>query len=586
MLPLVLSALLLASSPATPPADWSTPFERSSGNTTATYAQCIAYYQRLDKAYKEITVREVGETDSGRPLHEVVISTGGGKADPATARRQGHRVVLIQNGIHPGEPEGIDASMMLARDLVQKPALRQLLRNTTVVLIPIYNVGGALNRNSTTRVNQNGPESYGFRGNARNLDLNRDYVKQDSRNARAFAELFRRWQPDIFLDNHTSNGADYQYTMTLIPTQKDKLHPALSQYLTAQLLPALYQGMDQRQWPLTPYVDFLGRTPDARGLVGFLETPRYSTGYAALFNTIGFVTETHMLKAFAPRVRATYDFMAVLLQTIQAQDGALAQARTAAAQQMATQQEFPLAWQLDTTRAETFTFRGYLGHLKPSEVSGQPRLYYNQQEPYTKPIPFYNSFRATTTVRRPAAYLIPQAWGEVVERLQRAGVQLQRLRQDTTLTAEFYHIDDYKTSSRPYEGHYLHSQVQVTAQPQTVHFLRGDYVAQLNQPAARYLVEMLEPQATDSFFAWGFFDSILQQKEHFSDYVFEDLAAELLRQQPELRQRLEKLKKENAEFASNGQAQLEWVYRNSPHYEAAYLRYPIARWQGRALLVD
>jgi len=583
MFGLLLSTLLLTSSPAAPPTDWSTPFERSTGNTTATYAQCIAYYQRLDKAYKEITVREAGETDSGRPLHEVVISTGGSKADAATARRQGHRVVLIQNGIHPGEPEGIDASMMLARDLVQKPELRQLLRNTTVVIIPIYNVGGALNRNSTTRVNQDGPESYGFRGNARNLDLNRDYIKQDSRNARAFAELFRRWQPDVFLDNHVSNGADYQYTMTLIPTQKDKLHPVLSQYLTGQLLPALYQGMEQKQWPLTPYVDFQGRTPDARGLIAFLETPRYSTGYAALFNTLSFMTETHMLKAFAPRVRATYDFMTVLLQTVQAQDAALAQARTTADQQVAAQQEFPLAWQLDTARAEAFTFRGYLGHLKPSDVSGQPRLYYNRQEPYAKSIPFYNSFRATVTAKRPAAYLIPQAWGEVVDRLQRAGVQLQRLRQDTTLTADFYHIDDYKTAPRPYEGHYLHSQVQVSVQPQAVRFLRGDYIARLDQPVARYLMEVLEPQATDSFFAWGFFDSILQQKEHFSDYVFEDVAAELLRQQPMLRQRLDKLKQEDSTFATNGTAQLDWVYRNSPYYEAAYLRYPVARWQGGQL---
>ena len=586
MLNLLLSAFLLTASPTPPPADdWRTPFEQGNGNTTATYDQCIAYYQRLGKAYKQITLRVAGETDSGRPLHEVVISDNC-KADPADAHRRGHRVVLIQNGIHPGEPEGIDASMMLARDLVQKPELRALLRHTTIVLIPIYNVGGSLNRNSTTRANQNGPESYGFRGNARNLDLNRDYAKQDSRNARSFAQLFQRWQPDIFLDNHTSDGADYQHTMTLIPTQQSKLHPALSQYMRGQLLPALYAGMAQKQWPLAPYVDFQGRTPDARGLVGFLETPRYSTGYTTLFNTIGFITETHMLKAFTPRVRATYDFMVVLLHAVQAQDAAIAQARAEAARQLAAQQEFPLAWQLDTTRAETTTFRGYAGKLKPSEVSGQPRLYYDKQQPYTKQIPYYNSFRATATARRPAAYLIPQAWAEVVERLRLSGVQLQRLRQDTTLTADFYHIDDYKTGPRPYEGHYLHTQVQVTAKPQAVRFLRGDYVARLDQPAARYLVEMLEPQATDSFFAWGFFDSVLQQKEYFSDYVFEDVAADLLRSDPTLRQQLEAAKKANPALAASGGAQLDWVYRHSPYYEPAHLRYPVARWQGGALPVE
>ena len=588
MLSFLLAACLFSASSAPPPAaDWRTPYERGNGNTTATYAECIAYYQRLAAAYPQITLREAGPTDSGRPLHEVVIDADGA-ADPAEARRRGHRIVLIQNGIHPGEPEGIDASMMLARDLVQQPRLQELLRHTTVVIIPIYNVGGALNRNSTTRANQNGPESYGFRGNARNLDLNRDYAKQDSRNARSFAALFGRWQPDIFLDNHVSDGADYQYTMTLIPTQKDKLNPILSQYLTGQLLPALYAGMARKKWPLTPYVDFAGRTPDARGLVGFLETPRYSTGYAALFNTIGFITETHMLKAYAPRVRATYDFMAVLLRTVRAQDDALGRARAAAAEQVAAQTEFPLAWTLDTTRAETVTFRGYEGRLKPSEVSGRPRLYYDRQQPYARPIPYYNYFRPTATARRPAAYLIPQAWAEVVDRLRGAGVRLQRLRQDTTLTAEFYRIGDYQTSPRPYEGHYPHSQVQLTAAPAAGRFLRGDYVARLadNPTTARYLVEMLEPQATDSFFAWNFFDSVLQQKEYFSDYVFEDLAAALLRQNPALRQQLEAAKTAAPALAASAAAQLDWVYRHSPYFEPAYRRYPVARWLGGALPVE
>ena len=586
MLSFLLATTLLLT-PTPPPADWRTPYERGDGNTTATYAECLAYYQRLAAAYPQITLREAGPTDSGRPLHEVVVDADGA-ADPAEARRRGHRIVLIQNGIHPGEPEGIDASMMLARDLVQQPKLQQLLRTTTVVIIPIYNVGGALNRNSTTRANQNGPASYGFRGNARNLDLNRDYAKQDSRNARSFAALFRRWQPDVFLDNHVSDGADYQYTMTLIPTQQDKLHPALSAYLTSELLPALYAGMAKKKWPLTPYVDFRGRTPDARGLVGFLETPRYSTGYAALFNTIGFITETHMLKAYAPRVRATYDFMAVLLRAVQTQAAALARARAAAAAQLATQQEFPLAWTLDTTRAATVTFRGYAGQLKPSEVSGRPRLYYDRSRPYARPIPYYNYFRPTATARRPVAYLIPQAWAEVVDRLRGAGVRLQRLRADTTLTAEFYHVADYQTSPSPYEGHYPHRQVQLTAAPAAGRFLRGDYVAALadNPATARYLVEMLEPQATDSFFAWNFFDSILQQKEYFSDYVFEDLAAALLRQRPALRQQLDAAKAADPALAADGAAQLDWVYRHSPYFEPAYRRYPVARWLGGALPVE
>ncbi|MBT9392475.1 M14 family metallopeptidase [Hymenobacter sp. NST-14] len=574
----LLAALVLTSppAPAAPGPDWRTPFELGNGNQTTTHEECIRYYQRLAAAYPEIQLREAGSTDSGRPLHEVVVSLDG-DFDAASLRAKGRRIVFIQNGIHPGEPEGIDASMLLARDYVQQKNLRRQLTDVVLVILPIYNVDGALNRNSTTRTNQNGPESYGFRGNARNLDLNRDYIKQDSRNARSFAALFQRWQPDVYVDTHTSNGADYQYTMTLIATQKDKLHPALSQYMQQQLLPALYGGMERQKWYLTPYVDFQGRTPDARGLVGFLETPRYSTGYTTLFNTIGFVTETHMLKAYTPRVKATYDFLALLINTTHQQATALGEARATAARQSRQQQQFPLGWTLDTTQVEQFTFRGFAGKTRASEVSGQPRLYYDRTAPFTRAIPYYNTFRPTTTVQRPRAYVLPQAWGEVAERLRLSGVQLRTLSMDTVINGEGYYIQDYKTGQRPYEGHYLHSQVQVRPVQQPRQFLRGDYYISLAQPAARYLIETLEPQATDSFFAWGFFDSMLQQKEHFSDYVFEDVAAALLRRRPELRAQLDAKKQQDPAFAANAAAQLDWVYRQSDHYEPTHLRYPVLR---------
>ena len=219
-------------------------------------------------------------------------------------------------------------------------------------------------------------------------------------------------------------------------------------------------------------------------------------------------------------------------------------------------------------------------------MSGEPRLYYDRGAPFTREINYYNTFRPIITVARPEAYLIPQAWGEVLDRLRAAGVPLQRLLRDTTLTAEVYYIEEYKTSPRPYEGHYLHSAVAVHPTQQALPYRKGDYVARLDNATARFLVETLEPQATDSFFAWGFFDSILQQKEHFSDYVFEDVAADLLRRDPALRKRLEKLKRENPLFARSGAAQLEWVYRSSPYYETSHQRYPVARWLGGALATE
>jgi hypothetical protein len=588
---LLAASLLTTAYPPAPPAaaypapipPLTTPFERDPAhNTTATYAECVAFYQELAAAYPAtVRLREAGPTDSGQPLHEVVLSADG-TFEPAASRALGRPILFVQNGIHPGEPEGIDASMLLARDLLRDRKLLPLLRQVTLVIIPAYNIDGMLNRNSTTRVNQNGPREYGFRGNARHLDLNRDFVKQDSRNARSFAALFQKWRPEIFVDTHTSNGADYQYTITLIASQHNKLAPALGTYLQEKLLPALYKGMAQKKWPMAPYVDFEGETP-ASGLRAFLETPRYSTGYAALFNSIGFMPETHMLKAFGPRVRATYDLLLTYLQTTAAQAPTLLAARAAADQALATQMQFPLAWAVRDTASGTVEFRGYEAGHKPSAVSGQPRLYYDRARPYTQPVPYYNAARVTATAAAPVAYAIPAAWGEVLDNLRRNGVVLRPLTQPLTGPAATYSVEDYKTTPRPYEGHYLHSQVKLTAsdsQPTTLP--AGTYLAVLAEqgPAARYLVEALEPQATDSFFAWGFFDSILQQKEHYSDYVFEDLAAEFLTQNPAVRTQLEAAKKADAALATSGPAQLEWVYQHSPYREAGYRRYPVLRWLG------
>ncbi|TDN38147.1 hypothetical protein A8B98_25350 [Hymenobacter sp. UV11] len=565
----------------TPPPALTTPFERDpQHNTTATYTECLAFYKDLAAAYPTtMQLRAAGLTDSGQPLHEVVLSADG-TFEPAASRAKGRPILFIQNGIHPGEPEGIDASMALARDLLRDKQLLPLLRQVTVVVIPAYNIGGMLNRNSTTRVNQNGPREYGFRGNARNFDLNRDFVKQDSRNARSFAALFQKWRPEVFVDTHTSNGADYQYTITLIPTQPDKLGPVLGKYLQTQLLPALYAGMAKKSWPLTPYVDFAGETPES-GLRAFLESTRYSTGYAALFNSLGFMPETHMLKAFGPRVRATYDLLLTYVQTIANQAPTLLAARAAADRALATQTQFPLAWALNEQPSGTVEFRGYEAGHKASGVSGQPRLYYDRSRPYVRPVPFYNAAHAVASAAAPVAYAIPAAWGEVLDNLRRNGVVLRKLPQPLTGPAEAYTIEDYKTSPKPYEGHYLHSQIKLATRTQKSETLPpGTYLAVLAEQgaAARYLIEALEPQATDSFFAWGFFDSILQQKEHYSDYVFEDLAAAYLTQNPDVRQQLDAAKKTDPALAASGPAQLEWVYQHSPYAEPGYRRYPVLRW--------
>lgn len=551
----------------------SLPFEADS-NTTAAYQEAIRFYEDLAVAYPELRLQAHGQTDAGYPLHLAVVAKDGAWT-PEQARAQGKMVLFVNNAIHPGEPCGVEATMLLLRNLLQGPDKNAVLERLTLVAIPFYNIGGGLNRGAHSRANQNGPAAYGFRGNAKNLDLNRDFIKCDSRNAQTFNQLFAYWQPDVFVDNHTSNGADYPYTMTLIPTQSDKLHPSLAGYLDEQLVPQLFAGMKADGWEMTPYV-YARTTPD-EGIAAFLDLPRYSTGYAALHNTIGFMPEAHMLKPFRDRVASTYAFMDNLIRIILQDQADIQHARSEAIADVASRDSFALNWALDPARSMPLLFKGYEAKYKTSEVSGLPRLYYDRTAPYEKEIPHFRFYNSVSKVSRPAAYVIPQAYQDVIDRLRWNGVELYRLTEDVVLDCEQYRIAGYKTVNAPYEGHYLHREVEVERLQQPWAYRKGDYVVLANQAANRYIVETLEPQGADSFFAWNFFDGILMQKEHFSAYVFEDKAAAMLAEDPLLRQALEEKRAIDTTFAQSARAQLNFVYERSPHYEPTFRLYPVAR---------
>ena len=554
---------------------WVTPFEQSHGTETATYHQTISYYQKLAKVYPQIQVTKSGMTDSGLPLHVVVISKDR-HFDPAQIHREGKAVLFIDNGIHPGEPCGIDASMMLARDLVQKQAMKGLLDHVVVVIIPIYNIGGALNRSWPSRANQNGPKSYGFRGNARNFDLDRDFIKADSRNMKSFAHIFHRWNPDVMVDNHASDGADYQYVMTLIETQQDVFDPVMRRYYESSMRPALYAGMQKDGFPMIPYVESFHKTPDS-GIDSFMDYPRFSSGYAALFNTISFITETHMLKPYRQRVRASYQFMHVMLQVMNRDYRQLLRVRSDADQYVAAQKEFRYNWKMDTTSWKPLQFKGYAAKYHKSKVTDLPQLYYDEHEPYTKQIRYYDRYIALDSVRAPKAFVLPQAWFQVAERLRENGVILRSLKHDTTMAVTAYHITDYKTFSRPYEGHYPHIDVTVEPIRDTLSFRKGDYLIRMNQKTNRYIMEVLDPRFNDSFFRWNFFDTVLMQKEYFESYVFDTVAVRILHNHPVLAREFRAKQESDTSFANDARGQLNWIYHRSKYFEPVYMRYPVYR---------
>ena len=552
--------------------DLQTPFERGNGNTTATYAELMEFYRDLAREYAEINLQTLGETDSGEPLHLITYNPDGG-FDFQKLRKE--KVVLfILNGIHPGEPDGIDATSLLMRDLASGKV--SVPGNVVISAIPVYNIGGALNRNSGSRANQNGPESYGFRGNSRNYDLNRDFLKMDTGNARTFASIFKMVRPHLFLDTHVSNGADYTYTLTHLFTQHNKLGGPAGSFLENTLRPGLEKALTDNGWSITPYVNVFNRPPDA-GFSQFMDYPRYSTGYAALWNTPGLMVETHMLKPYASRVEGTYELMQRLIELAETHGDSLKKLREVSEGLYRAGKFYPFNWEIDSTAYQDLPFVGYRADTIISSVTGLPRLKYNRQEPVRLEVPYYNQFRNLDSIQIPRAYILPRTWNRIRERLDWNGIEYVEFEADSTLEVTRYRIEDYKTYSRPYEGHYPHYQTQIQKEVDTVAFRAGDLWIPTAQEGVRYLLETLEPQLPDSFFNWNFFDPILQQKEGFSPYVFEDTAAEMLRSDPELKMAFERKKSEDPDFSENAYGQLEWIFQRSTNYEAAHMQYPVYR---------
>ena len=518
-------------------------------------------------------MEKAGTADGGYPIH-IVYYTPNGDFNKEHWRKEGKLVVLINNAIHAGEPDGVDASMLLLREAANGKFT--IPDNVVLAVIPAYNIGGMLNRNSFSRATQNGPESYGFRGNAQNLDLNRDMIKCDAAETKTMQQLFMTLDPAVFIDNHVSDGADYQHTMTLIETQHNKLGGQTGNYMYHTLTPLLYKDMKKMGYDMVPYVNNFDNTPE-NGWTAFMEGPRFTTGYAALFQTIGYVAETHMLKPYKDRVEATLALMKCLIKETGKNAYAIREVRTADRIALFGKEDFVLDWKPDTTQYDEVTFSGYKSDHKPSEVSGLSRLYYDHNRPFTRDVRVYNHYMPVKTVKAPAAYIIPRGWTAVISRLKRNGVDMKLLIHDSSISVTAYHIDHYETNQQPYEKHYLHKNIQVSAATNTIKFKKGDCIIPLNQPAKRYLIETLEPTAPDAFLVWNFFDGMLQQKEGFSDYVFEDKAAEMLKNDANLRKLLEEKKKQDTAFAHNAFAQLDFVYRHSPFFEPVYMRYPVYR---------
>lgn len=545
-------------------------------SVSVTYEQAVEAYRALAEKYENAELFTEGLTDVGRPLHLFVISEDK-DFDPVSLHKKGKVVVLINNGIHPGEPCGIDASIKFVRRVLSEKAYRPLLGKVVLAVIPVYNIGGTLNRNEYWRPQQPGPEESGFRGNARNLDLNRDFAKQDTRNARSFAEIFHKWNPDIFLDTHTTNGSDHKHVITLISTNKDRFSlPQLGDFVKNTFEKGLYDKMAETEYDMIPYISWMHEDPQD-GVIEYFTSASFSTGYTALFNTISFMTENHVYKPFKDRVLSVYEFELALLKTAYENAERIKNLRSKANRSAEKMQNFIIERELDTTRFDVFTYTGYKYLPTKSPFTGLERKAYNHDSVFTVDIPFYRYYKAKTSVKKPELYIIPQAWREAIGVLKRSGTKMYRLVEDYATEAEVYYIVNNKKAARQYNGHISNTSFDLRSETQTIQYYKGDYVVPLNQSRNTFIMEMLEPKASSSLFRWNFFDPILERREYMIPNGFEKVAPQVLERNPELKKAWELKKAEDSEFAENHYLQLWYIYSRSPYDEKSYLRYPVGR---------
>ena len=546
-------------------------------NYTPTYEEVIEMYQKLDNHYENARLFEQGLTDCGKPLHIFVINDTP-EFDPQKIREAGKSVLLINNGIHPGEPAGIDASLQFADDLLRDiETVQQLLQKTAIVIIPVYNIGGHLHRSAFNRANQTTPIETGFRGNAANLDLNRDFTKCDSKNAKSFTRIFHEWNPDVFLDTHTTNGSDHQYSITLVEPQPDRFPSTQGKFIREKLLPTLYSEMKKGDYELIPYVNWVHNDPKL-GIQMMEEFPRYSSGFAGLFHSYGMMTENHVYKNYADRVKSCNQFIWKLTEFTAENSEEIISTRKQGIAESIEAENYPLSFKLDTTEFSKMKFKGFeVDEKQVSQLTGLERFGYDQNKPYTTNIKYFTKYNHSETTTIPEYYILPQAWNDVAERLALNNVEMYWLKNDTTLEVRVDYIEDFSSPERPYNGHYFHSKVETRSEVQKIRYFAGDCLIPVRQEQIKYIVEMLEPKAPDSFFRWNFFDSILDNREYFSSYGFEENALKYLEEHPEFKNEFLEKQRIDTAFAKNHRAQLAYIYHNSEWSEKTARRYPVGK---------
>ena len=561
--------------------NWLTFYEKSGALETPRYAETMEYFRRLDEASPIASMIRFGVSPQDRDLNLFIISSNK-HFTHQQVQASGKPIILIQCCIHPGESEGKDAAMMLARDLVIHEKYPKILENLIITIIPIFNVDGHERFGPYNRINQNGPREMGWRVTSTRLNLNRDYVKADAPEMRAWLAMFNLWKPHLLYDCHTTDGVDHQYVLTYkIDTHKD-FGGAVSAWAKNDFLPAVIPACEAKGHIIGPFAGPVDKRHPEKGLMGGVWRPMLSNPYATVRNRGGLLIETHSLKPYNARVQATYDFILVGLQEIAKNPEKLIQAvsdEDDRASQLGRvfdpQKKFAVRYHTRTGRGDSMIYRGYRIRVKQGKISNAEYLSYTH-EIRDVPTILFEDVEPTVTVSPPLGYLIPQQWTEVINVVKLHGVKTQRLAEDVIGDFECYRFTDVKFSPDSYEGRQRVS-YQTHAVIENRSFKAGTVYVPLGCPESKIIIQMLEPQAPDALVGWGFFNTIFERREYFETFVMEPMAQKMAAKNPALMREFEEKLKDDSAFAVNPHNRLQYFYEHSPYWDEEKNLYPVAR---------
>jgi hypothetical protein len=562
------------------PPEWRTFAESTNYLQTPRYDATIQYCRRLAAASPMVHFSSFGKSGEGRDLPLLIVSEDG-ITDAASAKTAGKAVVLIQACIHAGESDGKDAGLALVRDLAILKSDPGLLKKTIFLFIPIYNVDGHEWFEPYNRINQNGPQEMGWRATTTNLNLNRDYMKADAPETRAWLRLWNEWNPDLFVDCHVTDGADYQYNITYQYEHFGNVAPSIVAWEREAFDNRIAPATEAAGNLVSTYLEFRDNRDLTKGINSFIGPPRFSTGYVPIRNRPALLIETHMLKGYASRVKGTYDMLKATLREVDRDPEALFKAGRDA-DNLALEQgsgyseqvRYPLEFQL-TDKSVPHQLKAVEYHTELSPVSGAVRVVFGTR-PIEMTVPLFDDGQPTASVSIPLYYVIPPQWTTVIDVLKAHGIRFNRLKQNTELEVQSYKFSDVKWANSSFEGRVMPSYKATLTSEKRV-FPAGSTVVPLNQRAARVAVYLLEPQSPDSFVAWGFFNPIFEQKEYAESYVLEKLAREMLARDPELKREFESRVASDPKFASDMRARLNYFFQRSPYFDPHLNLYPVGR---------